>query len=117
MLAVAGLAKAPRKITRAMQKEDAASGAKRGKVAKRSAVTPFVKHINLNHIMPTRYILDVTSTIDRALDDPTLLDKEKLAKAKKTVRSTFENRYRKLGAGDSDKAKTGATYFFRRLRF
>lgn len=100
-----------------MQKQDAASGAKRGKVAKRSAVTPFVKHINLNHVMPTRYVLDITSKIDRVLDDPTLLDKEKLSKAKKSVRNTLEERYRKLGSGETEKAKTGATYFFRRLRF
>lgn len=38
-------------------------------VAKRSKVKPFLKLINYNHLMPTRYSLDVP------------LDKEKITKA------------------------------------
>jgi large subunit ribosomal protein L27e len=118
VLAVAGVSKSPRKITRAMEKEDAKSEAKRGKVTKRSTVKPFVKFINVNHIMPTRYTLDIASDLNSTLDDPTLLNPEKLSKAKKTVRAAFEERYRKLAtAGESDRARQGATYFFRKLRF
>uniref|UniRef100_A0A7S1D7Z7 KOW domain-containing protein n=1 Tax=Cyclophora tenuis TaxID=216820 RepID=A0A7S1D7Z7_CYCTE len=115
---VAGVSKAPRKITRAMEKEDAKSEAKRGKITKRSTVKPFVKLINVNHVMPTRYSLDIASDLNSTLDDPTLLNPEKLSKAKRTVRAAFEERYRKLAvSGESDRARQGATYFFRRLRF
>merc|ERR1711964_759780 len=82
---VAGISKNPRKITRAMEKEDAKKGVKHGKVTHRSVVKPFVKHLNVNHFMPTRYVLDVASDLKSTLDDPTLLDAEKLTKAKKAV--------------------------------
>jgi large subunit ribosomal protein L27e len=101
-----------------MEREDAKSEAKRGKITKRSSVKPFVKLINVNHVMPTRYTLDIASDLNSTLDDPTLLNPEKLSKAKRTVRAAFEERYRKLAAaGESDRARQGATYFFRKLRF
>merc|ERR1711934_792061 len=47
---VAGIEKYPLKVTRSMSKK---------KIAKRSRVKPFVKVVNYNHMMPTRYGLDV----------------------------------------------------------
>merc|ERR1712224_85537 len=47
---VAGIDKYPLKVTKRM-------GAK--KVAKRSKIKPFIKIVNYNHLMPTRYSLDV----------------------------------------------------------
>jgi len=44
---VAGLEVAPRKVTRSMNKK---------KIIKRSRVKPFIKHLNYNHILPTRYV-------------------------------------------------------------
>merc|ERR1719230_546466 len=43
---VAGVDKPPQKVTKAMSKK---------KVAKRLRVKPFVKYVNYNHMMPTRY--------------------------------------------------------------
>lgn len=51
------------------------------------------------------------------LDDATLLDAEKLGKAKKEVKITMEERYKNLAEGKSEKQKLGAQFFFRRLRF
>ncbi|CAN8076877.1 unnamed protein product [Agarophyton chilense] len=47
---VAGVEKYPRKVKKGMSKR---------KIALRSALTPFVKVANYNHIMPTRYTLDI----------------------------------------------------------
>jgi hypothetical protein len=44
---VAGIERYPLKVTRSMGKK---------KVAKRSKVKPFIKVINYNHMMPTRYV-------------------------------------------------------------
>lgn len=44
---VAGVDRNPLKITKSMSKK---------KVAKRSKVKPFVKVVNYNHLMPTRYV-------------------------------------------------------------
>merc|ERR1712046_188760 len=45
---VAGVAKYPLKITKGMSQK---------RIAKRSRVKPFLKCVNYNHIMPTRYAL------------------------------------------------------------
>merc|ERR1711939_316122 len=45
---VAGVAKSPLKVTKAMSKK---------KVTKRSKCKTFVKYVNYNHIMPTRYMV------------------------------------------------------------
>merc|ERR1712032_1707476 len=47
---VAGIMKYPLKITKSMPEK---------KVAKRSRIKPFIKCVNYNHLMPTRYTLDV----------------------------------------------------------
>lgn len=52
---VAGIERYPRKITRDMEGVKSATG-KKTKITKRSTVKPFVKHINLNHLMPTRCV-------------------------------------------------------------
>jgi large subunit ribosomal protein L27e len=43
---VAGVDKYPKKITKSMGKK---------KIAKKTKISPFVKAINYNHLMPTRY--------------------------------------------------------------
>merc|ERR1711924_388115 len=47
---VAGIESYPRKVTKSMGKK---------KLTKRSRVKPFVKVVNYNHLMPTRYSVDV----------------------------------------------------------
>lgn len=92
---VVGVEKAPLKISKSM-------GAKR--IARRSQVKPFVKVINYNHVMPTRYTLDVefpSVTVEAVKDAASKKE------VKKTVRKTLEEKY-----------KTGQNkWFFQKLRF
>merc|ERR1712046_251029 len=48
---VAGIDRYPRKVTKKMSKK---------KVAKRSKIKPFLKVVNYNHMMPTRYSVDIS---------------------------------------------------------
>ncbi|KAF1740733.1 hypothetical protein MXB_1666 [Myxobolus squamalis] len=64
---VAGVDRYPRKITRAMNKD---------KVLKRSRIKPFVKALNLNHIFPTRFTVNLKVK-------KTLLSEENLKKRRK----------------------------------
>merc|ERR1712189_108383 len=48
---VAGIDRYPRKVTKKMSKK---------KIAKRSKVKPFLKVVNYNHVMPTRYSVDIS---------------------------------------------------------
>ena len=112
---VAGIDQGPRKITRAMQKSDQRN--KTNKIGKRSRIRPFVKCVNFNHMMPTRYTLDVVDQMKQTVGDETLTNAEMKTKARRQVRSIFENRYMHMGDAKNEKALTGAKYFFRRLRF
>ncbi|KAJ3092365.1 60S ribosomal protein L27 [Quaeritorhiza haematococci] len=93
---VAGVERYPLKVTRAM-------GAKR--VAKRSRIKPFVKAVNYNHIMPTRYNLDIDLKSVVTVD--TIKEPSQKIAARKQVKKAFEERY------NSGKNR----WFFQKLRF
>ena len=100
---VAGIDRYPRKITKGMSKT---------KKEKRSKIKPFIKHVNFNHIMPTRYQiqdLDLKRVVDA--------DAEDLTEQLKKVKALFEARYKDQTQGKSQKNKDGAKYFFKKLRF
>ncbi|KMZ70830.1 60S ribosomal protein L27 [Zostera marina] len=93
---VAGIAKYPKKVIR----KDSAK-----KTAKKSRVKVFIKVVNYNHIMPTRYTVDVD------LKDVVSMDVFKSNDGKvtalKETKARFEERF-----------KTGKNkWFFSKLRF
>jgi len=76
------------------------------KIAKRSNIKPFLKVVNYNHLMPTRYVVEMT--FDKAnLNKETLKDPKKKRSAKSIVKNKFEERYKQ---GKS-------RWFFSKLRF
>ncbi len=81
--AVAGIDKAPQKVTRSMSQK---------KFNKKTSVKPFVKFVNYNHIMPTRYNLDVHDKIKAQLGDDTLTNEEKKKAALKSIKATLDER-------------------------
>lgn len=93
---VAGVDRHPQPITRAMGKKRA---------EKRSRIKPFVKLVNYNHIMPTRYALDVD--LKGSLDIDKLKDPTQRKKARTEVRKRLQERYL------SGKNR----WFFTKLRF
>ncbi|KAF0719527.1 Aste57867_971 [Aphanomyces stellatus] len=103
---VAGIDRYPRKITRSMGKK---------KVAKRSKVKPFVKYVNYNHIMPTRYVADIE--LKKVLDDEVLATPEARVESRKTIKKVFEDRYLNQAACKSEKKAAGVSFFFKKLRF
>ena len=104
---IAGLARNPRKVTKAMSKE---------KVEKRSkAMKPFVKYVNVRHIFPTRYVVDID--LKKAVDEAELVDPEKKVEVKKGLKKIFYDRYMNQKEVTSEKKAQGSTYFFQKLRF
>ncbi|XP_041505075.1 60S ribosomal protein L27-like [Microtus oregoni] len=94
---VVGIDHCPQKVTAAMGKK---------KVAKRSKIKSFVKVHNYNHLMPTRYSVDIplekTVVNKDVFRDPALKHK-----ARREAKVKFEERY-----------KTGKNKcFFRKLHF
>merc|ERR1712093_915357 len=81
---VAGIDRYPRKVTKSMSKK---------KIAKRNKMKTFVKVVNFNHMMPTRYSIDVS--VDKGIINKELLkdSKTKMA-ARNHMKSLFETRYK-----------------------
>jgi large subunit ribosomal protein L27e len=104
---IAGLARNPRKVTKAMSKE---------KVEKRSKnMKPFVKYVNVRHIFPTRYVVDLD--LKKVVDEADLVDPEKKVEVKKKLKKVFYDRYMNQKEVTSEKKAQGSTYFFQKLRF
>ncbi|KAH0542792.1 hypothetical protein FGG08_002840 [Glutinoglossum americanum] len=80
---VAGLERSPSQITRRMSKD---------RQAKRSKVKPFIKVINYNHLMPTRYTLELEG-LKGVITNDTFKEVSQREEAKKTVKKALEERY------------------------
>ncbi len=94
---VAGVDRYPKKVTKRMSKK---------KLKSRSKLKPFLKVVNYNHMMPTRYSVDIAFE-KSDLNKEVLKDPAKKKKARNMVRTKFEERY-----------KTGKNkWFFQKLRF
>jgi large subunit ribosomal protein L27e len=59
---------------------------------KRSKVKPFIKVINYNHLMPTRYTLELEG-LKAVLSSDTFKEVSQREEAKKTVKKVLEERY------------------------
>ncbi|XP_065857183.1 large ribosomal subunit protein eL27 [Euphorbia lathyris] len=93
---VAGISKYPAKVI----KKDSAK-----KTAKKSRVKAFIKMVNYNHLMPTRYTLDVD--LKDTVNPEVLVTKDKKVTSAKEIKKRFEDRF-----------KTGKNrWFFSKLRF
>ncbi|GIY55493.1 60S ribosomal protein L27 [Caerostris darwini] len=94
---IAGIQRYPRKVTRRMGKK---------KLEKRNKLKPFVKVLNYNHLMPTRYMVDIAFD-KNIVNKEVLKDPAKRWNAKRDIKAKFEERY-----------KTGKSrWFFQKLRF
>ncbi len=60
--------------------------------SKRSKVKPFIKAINYNHLMPTRYTLELEG-LKGVVSNDTFSEVSQREEAKKNVKKTLEERY------------------------
>ena len=98
---VAGIDRSPRKVTKSMSKT---------KILKRSKIKPFVKFINLNHVMPTRYTVDMDLGV---VQNANLNDDATREETLKEVKRIFETKYIERGKRNP----SGVQFFFKKLRF
>ncbi|KAG6282357.1 hypothetical protein E4U48_004511 [Claviceps purpurea] len=80
---VAGIERYPSKVTRRMSKS---------RQEKRSKIKPFIKVINYNHLMPTRYTLELEG-LKGAISADTFKEVSQREDAKKNVKKVLEDRY------------------------
>ena len=76
---------------------------------------PFVKYVNVRHVFPTRYVVDMD--LKKAVDEADLASAERKIDVKKGLKKIFEDRYLNQKSVTSEKKAAGSSYFFQRLRF
>lgn len=76
------------------------------KLAKKNKIKPFVKSINYNHLMPTRFTFNIES-LKSVVTAENLLEPTQKREAKKAVKKVFEERHQ---AGE-------CKWFFNKLAF
>merc|ERR1711934_1265778 len=104
---VAGVAKAPLPITKAMCK---ASPKMKKLVQRRSRIKTFVKIVNYTHVMPTRYAVENTmvKNLKGILTSDTFTDPQAKTKFLAAARKVFQEKY---------KEREGQRWLFEKLRF
>ena len=121
---VAGLERYPRRVTRAMS--DA-------RASRRMRLKPFVRYVNFNHFMPTRYqvmsqlnLKHLVKSFDDRLSVKTGADvktRDPLNNADfkvdflKKVRTLFENQYSTLDLNNDSRENVITKFLFKPLRF
>jgi large subunit ribosomal protein L27e len=85
------------------------------KFIRKTNVKPFVKYVNQNHVMPTRFVVNDFDLKD--VKDDNLKTKESRVALKKTIKENFSRVYKNL-PNPKENDKAGHTkFFFTRLRF
>ena len=108
---VAGVERAPLKVTKKMSKK---------KISRRSTLKPFVKIVNYNHILPTRFLVTGEfakggNELKTVVSEDKLANKESRKALKNEIKAIFTERY---NAPDADNEKQPAVdFFFKKLRF
>jgi len=105
-LLIAGIAKNLRTVKRRINKK---------KFIKRTGVKTFIKHINQNHVMPTRFVVNDFDFKD--LKEDAIKTAEAKATARKELRKRFTETYRNLPNPKTNEKAHNVRYLFSRLRF
>lgn len=109
---VAGVERYPLKVTKRMSDK---------KVKRRSKVTPFVKIVNYNHLLPTRFTVTGEfaakegSELKSVVTEDKIANKEARKELKKQVKSIFTERY--MNPDSSKEKQPAVDFFFKKLRF
>eukprot|EP00929_Paragymnodinium_shiwhaense_P117109 TRINITY_DN872_c0_g4_i1.p1 TRINITY_DN872_c0_g4~~TRINITY_DN872_c0_g4_i1.p1 ORF type:complete len:148 (+),score=64.19 TRINITY_DN872_c0_g4_i1:76-519(+) len=105
---VAGVDRAPLKVTKKMSKK---------KITKRTKVKPFVKYANYNHIMPTRYSVPAELGAQSFVTDQQMDTPDGRIEAKKFIKKVFQEKFVTPPADKNGKASKDVLYLRKKLRF
>lgn len=105
---VAGVERAPMKVHKRMKKE---------KVEKRSRVKPFVKYVNYNHIMPTRYTLPSEIDVKQWVPESAMDNLETKKDARKQLKFLLQEKFQTPVKDKTGKVSKDMLYFSKKLRF
>ena len=82
---MAGIERYPHKVTKRMSQK---------KIERKTKVKPFIKFVNYNHMIPTRYMVASTDMdLKATVTEDKLATKESKKTLKKEVRKIFQEKY------------------------
>merc|ERR1711964_338431 len=103
-----GVAKAPLKVTKNHGKK---------KLQKRSKCKAFVKYVNYNHMMPTRYLLPTEFDAKSLVMDAQMESHETKAEARKAVKAILDEKFANVTLDKAGKPSKDVLFLKRKLRF
>lgn len=106
-LLVVGIARNPRQVKRNINKK---------KFIKKTGVKPFIKFINQNHVIPTRFVVNDFENLKDVKED-NIKTLEARSEVKKQWRTTLTNQYRNLPDPKTNDKAGNIRFFYNRLRF
>ena len=101
-----GIARNPRNVKRRINKKI---------FKKKTGVKPFLKNVNQNHVMPTRFLIKDFDF--KELKEETGKNAEVKAPVLQEIRKRFTETYRNLPNPKSNEKAVDTKFFFSRLRF
>lgn len=106
---VAGIQKYPSKVSKKLSQK---------KITKKTNIKPFIKTVNLNHLMPTRYQITTDLDLKTVVTDEKLSTMEKKKELLKELKKTLQDTYRTLPQPKTMQDKISHTRFlYKKLRF
>eukprot|EP00922_Rhytidocystis_sp_ex-Travisia-forbesii_P013246 GHVS01019824.1.p1 GENE.GHVS01019824.1~~GHVS01019824.1.p1 ORF type:complete len:148 (-),score=11.30 GHVS01019824.1:204-647(-) len=105
---VCGVERAPLKVTKKMSKK---------KIEKRCRVKPFVKYVNFNHLMPTRYTVPNEFETKSLITDQQMSSPEERKTAKKTIRNVLYEKFMNPTSDKTGKISKDVVFMRKKLRF
>eukprot|EP00928_Gymnodinium_smaydae_P010365 TRINITY_DN138_c0_g1_i5.p2 TRINITY_DN138_c0_g1~~TRINITY_DN138_c0_g1_i5.p2 ORF type:complete len:171 (+),score=49.73 TRINITY_DN138_c0_g1_i5:71-514(+) len=105
---VAGVDRPPLKVTKKMSKK---------KIAKRTRVKPFVKYINYNHLMPTRYQVPTEMAVQTFASDAQMETPDGRVEAKKFIKNVLQEKFLNPPADKVGRPSKDVLYLRKKLRF
>mmetsp|Transcript_20353 Transcript_20353/g.46719 ORF Transcript_20353/g.46719 Transcript_20353/m.46719 type:complete len:148 (+) Transcript_20353:74-517(+) len=105
---VAGVENAPRKVTKKMSKK---------KVTKRSRIKPFVKYINYNHMMVTRYQIPTEIDSKALVTDQQMDTPDGRKDAKKNLKELLQEKFASPPLDKTNRYSKDVLYLRKKLYF
>ena len=105
---VAGVQKSPLKVTKAMGKK---------KVQKRQKCKTFVKYVNYNHLMPTRYVVPTEFDAKGLVTDAQMESHETKAEARKSIKAVLDEKFASVPLDKGGKPSKDLLFLKKKLRF
>ncbi len=105
-LLILGIARNPRTVKRSISKK---------KFIKRTGVKSFIKVVNQNHVIPTRFVVNDFDLKDIKEDNVKTV--EARTAMKKTWKTQLSNTYRNLPDVKTNEKAPHVRFFFSKLRF